>query len=343
MLTELDPRKQTILQAIIIEYVTAAEPIGSEALVQKYQLGVKSATVRNEMAEMSDLGFLEQPHTSAGRIPSDLGYRYYVDHLIITRDIDELARNRVRDAASDGEALNNLLRDTVRALSRVTHLLGVAATVRDSHITVRNAVVSALGPTQALMVLVLSNGHVENKMIEVPAGLTLDDVGQANEMLSAMLVGKELRHLTRSKTPTGVGNPAIDKLIGSLWTDIRSIARDLTRGVLITEGEEYMYAQPEFNRDLVSLQFLLEQLTDSDVLFDAIAPSEQVRQVTIGRENRHATMQQLSVVRKSFYVGTQEAGVIALVGPTRMNYERGIPLVNYTAKALSDSLSRFFG
>ncbi len=343
MLSELDPRKQTILQAIIIEYVTAAEPIGSEALVQKYQLGVKSATVRNEMAEMSDLGLLEQPHTSAGRIPSDLGYRYYVDHLIVTQDLDTVAKNRVKDATDDGDALHILLRDTVRALSRVTHLLGVATTVRDSDIKVRNAVVSALGPAQALLVLVLSNGHVENRMIEVPVGLTLEDVGRANEMLTTTICGKELKGLTKSKTPTGVGNPAIDKLIVSLWTNVRSIARDLTRGVLITEGEEYMYAQPEFQRDLVSLQIMLEELTESEVLFDAIAPSEQVRPVMIGRENRHATMQQLSVVRKSFYIGDQEAGVIALVGPTRMNYDRGIPLVNYTAKALSDSLTKFFG
>ena len=343
MKTELDSRKQTILQAVIIEYVTSAEPIGSEALVQKYQLGVKSATVRNEMAEMSDLGFLEQPHTSAGRIPSDLGYRYYVDHLIVTRDLDEFAKSRVKDATDDGDALHILLRDTVRALSRVTHLLGVATTVRDSEITVRNAVVSALGPAQALLVLVLSNGQVENRMIEVPVGLTLEDVGRANEMLSSTLAGKDLRNLTRSKTPTGVGNPAIDKLITSLWTNVRSIARDLTRGVLITEGEEYMYAQPEFQRDLITLQLMLEELTESDVLFDAVAPSDQARPVTIGRENKHSTMQQLSVVRKSFFIGAQEAGVIALVGPTRMNYDRSIPLVNYTAKALGDSLTKFFG
>jgi heat-inducible transcriptional repressor len=342
-MSELDPRKQTILRAIIIEYVTAAEPIGSEALVQKYKLGVKSATVRNEMAEMADLGYLEQPHTSAGRIPSDLGYRYYVDHLILTRDLDEMAKNRVKGATDDGDALHILLRDTVRALSRVTHLLGVATTVRDSHVSVRTAVVSALGPSQALVVLVLSNGQVENRMVEVPAGLTLEDVGRANELLTSALVGKDLRTLTRSKTPTGVGSPAIDKLIASLWANIRSIARDLTRGVLITEGEEYMYAQPEFQRDLIALQLLLEELTESEVLFDAVSPSEQARPVTIGRENRHATMQQLSVVRKSFYIGNQEAGVIALVGPTRMNYDRGIPLVNYTAKALGDSLTKFFG
>src|SRR6185312_6059439 len=125
-MSQLDARKQTILQAIIIEYVTGAEPVGSEALVQKYELGVKSATVRNEMAEMSDLGYLEQHHTSAGRIPSDLGYRYYVDHLILLRDVDEQSKSKVKNGAEEGDALQSMLRDTVRALSRVTHLLGVA-------------------------------------------------------------------------------------------------------------------------------------------------------------------------------------------------------------------------
>ncbi len=342
MIPELDPRKRTILQAIIIEYVTAAEPVGSEALVQKYQLGVKSATVRNEMAEMSDLGYLEQPHTSAGRIPSDLGYRYYVDHLIITRELDHAAKKRVDEAANDGETLNILLRDTVRALSRVTRLLGVASTVRDGHITIRNAVVSALGPSQALLVLILSNGHIENRMVEVPLGLTLVDVGRVNELLSSSLVGRELRKTSQAKTPAG-GNPAMDRLIATLWSDVRAIARELTRGKLITEGEEFFYAQPEFRRDIASLEYLIEELSDSDVLFDAISPAEEVRQVTIGKENKHAPMRHLSVVRRSFFVGSQETGVIALVGPTRMNYDRGILLVDYTAKALGDSLSRFFG
>src|SRR5580704_10262473 len=102
-MADLDPRKETILRAIIVEYVTTAEPIGSEALVQKYELGVRSATVRNEMAEMSELGYLEQPHTSAGRIPSDLGYRYYVDRLITDRTVRDADKSVVKQATSDGD------------------------------------------------------------------------------------------------------------------------------------------------------------------------------------------------------------------------------------------------
>jgi len=341
-MSQLDARKQSILQAIIIEYVTGAEPVGSEALVQKYELGVKSATVRNEMAEMLDLGYLEQPHTSAGRIPSDLGYRYYVDRLIIGPSLATADKQRVREATDDGDALHELLRDTVRAMSRLTQLLGVATTIRESAVTVRTAVVSALGPSQALLVLVLSNGHVENRMIECPAGLTLDDVGKANELLNSAIVGKDLRDLSRVKAPTA-GRPPVDKLLTILWTQMRGIARERTRGTVITEGEEYMFAQPEFQRDAGTLAELIQDLTDAEFLYEAVAPTESPKQVTIGRENRQEKLHQLSVVRKSFYVGPNEAGVVALVGPTRMQYERSIPLVNYTAQALSESLTRFFG
>src|SRR5579862_3414532 len=199
---ELDPRQQTILQAIVIEYVAGAEPVASEQIVQKYQLGVKSATVRNEMAEMSELGFLEQPHTSAGRVPSDQGYRYYVDRLIVAPELDVFVKGKVRSASEEGEALERLLTGTARALSRLTHLLSVATTLRHQEVTVRHAIVSALGPSQALLVLVLSNGHVENRMIECPTGLTLEDVGRANEQLSTTIGGKSLRSALKLKGVT---------------------------------------------------------------------------------------------------------------------------------------------
>ncbi len=343
MSPELDPRKQSILRAVVVEYVALAEPVGSEQLVQRYGLGVKSATVRNELAEMSELGYLEQPHTSAGRIPSDLGYRFFVDQLVVQSEVEDSTRQKVKQAAEGGDVLEGLLRDTVRALSRVTQLLGVATTVRDPGVTVRAAVVSALGPSQALMVLALSNGHVENRMIECPGGLTLVDLGKVNEALALATVGQTLRSLSRAKAPSLQGSPAAEMLSTTLWTQIRAIARAGSRGVLVTEGEEFMLAQPEFQRDLTSLQALLHELADSDVLYEALAPGEEARAVTIGKENRSAPMQRLSVVRHSFFVGGTEAGVIALVGPTRMRYDRGMPLVAFTAQALSESLTRFLG
>lgn len=337
---ELDARKQSILRAVVFEYVSTADPVGSESIVQKYGLGVKSATVRNELADLAEMGYLEQPHTSAGRVPSDRGYRYYVDRLIVNREPEHVTKQRVKEAASAGDALQALLRDTAKALSRFTQLLTAATTTRDENVVVRNALISALGPAQALLVLVLSSGHVENRMIACPQGLTLEDVGQANELLGSAIVGRSLRSLGRQKAPTLPGSPAVEKLTASIWVALRAMVRELTRGVLITEGEEFMFAQPEFQRDAASLALLLDELVESDVLYDTLGGPQTV---TIGKENRHEEMHQLSVVRHSFFVGESEAGVIALIGPTRMRYDTSIPLVNFTARALSESLTRFFG
>lgn len=340
-MSDLDARKRSILRAVILEYVAAAEPVGSELIAQKYELGVRSATVRNELAEMSELGYLEQPHTSAGRIPSDKGYRFYVDHLIVRQEPEVSARQKVRDTANEGEALRELLRDTTRLLSRMTHLLSAATAVKDGNLVVRNAVISALGPERALLVLVLGNGHVENRLIECPTGLTLADLGKANELVGPTVEGKTLRQLSRVKAPTGTHNPALDKLLTIAATTIRGIARDLTRGSLITEGEEYMFAQPEFQRNAAHFQDLVHSLEDTEALFGALAaPSDQPQTITIGKENQAEHLHPLTVVRQSFFVGEDEAGTLALIGPTRMNYDASIPLLSFTAQAISETLTK---
>jgi len=340
---ELDSRKQTILQAVIIEYVSGAEPVGSELLVQKYELGVKSATVRNELAEMSELGYLEQPHTSAGRIPSDMGYRFYVDRLLDKREPDAHSKNTLADVASEGDVLQNLLRDTTRALSRLTHLMSVATTVKDVGLNIKSAIISAIGPHQALCVFALSNGRIENRLVECPIGLSLQDIGIVNELLGATVTGKTVRSLAKAKMPTASQSAVADILIASVWTQLKSIVKDATRGMLVAEGEEFMFAQPEFQRDLAALTDFIDYLNSSDVLYDAIGSQVNTQTVTIGRENRQEQLHQMSVVRQSFFVGENEAGVISLVGPTRMAYESGIPLVGYTAKVLSESLTKYFG
>jgi heat-inducible transcriptional repressor len=337
---ELDPRKQRLLRAVVVEYVFGAEPIGSEMLVQKYDLGVKSATVRNELAEMAELGLLEQPHTSAGRIPSDQGYRFYVDRLVVERAIDDTQQRVIREASEDTDAINEVLRDTIRVLSRATQQLGVASTTRDLSVQIRTALISVLGPTQALLVVALSNGRIENRLIECPQNLTLEDVGKANHELVS-IVGKDLKAITKAKVPNNLNNPATEKLLTSIWTHLRMIAKHLTRGKLITEGEEFLFTKPEFKQDTEALAELFRELDDHDVLYEALNPQTEV--VTIGRENRAEKMRRFSVIRKGYYIGDAEVGVVAVIGPTRMDYDGGIPLVNYTAEALSRSLTRFFG
>lgn len=338
---ELDPRQRSILRAVIVEYITAAEPVGSELIAQKYELGVRGATVRNELAEMADRGFLEQPHTSAGRIPSDKGYRFYVDHLVMRREPETGTKNAVRQIAQEGGTLKDILQESTRFLSRMTHILSAATTIRDATLIVRNVVVSALGPERALMVAVLSNGHVENRLIECPAGLTLDDLGKANEAIAQLSEGKTLRALSKLKNPSPQGRLPLEKLLQVAATTLRGIAKDLTRGHVITEGEEYMFAQPEFRRSPAQFEDLVKSLESEETLYGALtAPSPEPEAVTIGKENREEVLYPLTVVRHSFFVGEDEAGSLALIGPTRMNYDASIPLLAFTARAISETLTK---
>lgn len=342
---ELDLRKQTILRAVVVEYVRGAEPVGSEMIAARYELGVKSATIRNELSDLSDLGFLQQPHTSAGRIPSDLGYRYYVDRFIVDPVLSSEAQRQVKNTTEEGDALQELLSETTRALSRLTHLLSAATMVRNPNLVIRSIVVSALGPKQALLVVVLSNGAVVNRMLEVPAELTLTDLGRVNEAVSAHVVGQGLRSVAKAKAPSVTPkSSASEQLRATIFVALKAISKELSKVSVTTDGEEFLFGQPEFQRDAGALSELIDSLKESDVLADALqVPSDTPQAVTIGTEHRSEKMHQLSVVRQSFYVGEHEAGMIALIGPTRMAYDVSIPLVNFTARALSHSLTKFLG
>lgn len=341
---ELDARRETILRAVVVEYVTTAEPVGSGTLAAKYPFGVSPATVRSVLSELAERGLLEQPHTSAGRIPSDQGYRYYVDRLSQLAPVPGEARAEVSGATASAQALEETLRETLRALSRLTHGLAVAATRRDADLLVRTAVVSALGPNQALLVLALGNGHVENRMIECPANLTLEEVGKANEALAKALVGKDLAAVTKVRLGAAAGS-AGERMLHAVAGHLRGIARELTQGRVLAEGEPYIFAQPEFAQDAGTLAKLLEEIFEGDLLYETLSPPavSPGGEVTIGREHATERLHRFSVVRRAFFAGEREAGVIALVGPTRMDYDGSSALLDFTAGALSHSLTKFFG
>ncbi|MBX3111748.1 MAG: heat-inducible transcription repressor HrcA [Fimbriimonadaceae bacterium] len=339
-MSELSDRKKQILRAVVVEYVTGTEPVPSELIASKYELGVRSATVRNEMAEITDLGLLEQPHTSAGRVPSDVGYRYYVDRLVVQRTVNQEEGARIRGAATDEEPLRDLVQETAKALSRLTHLLSAALTVRNADVQTRSAVLTAIGPEKGLVILVLQNGHVENRLVDVPPGVTLEHIGGVNDALQVVASGVTLKQLDRSKTPS-VGNPVVDRLLRVCHTALRAMAKDLTRGHLVTEGEEYIFAQPEFVRSPEAMASLVRSMEDEGALISALgAPIGGPSEVTIGREHMVEAMRPLSMVRQTFYVGETEAGTLAIIGPTRMDYDRNIALLDFTAQAVSQTLTR---
>jgi heat-inducible transcriptional repressor len=173
-------------------------------------------------------------------------------------------------------------------------------------------------------------------VVELPKGTTIEDVGRTNEALVSLTEGKTLRALTRLKAA-----PGSDKLLKSVCGSLQNVARDLTKGQVVIEGEEYIFAQPEFQRDAELMEKLVANLEDESAIHSALLEeSDKFPAVTIGREHKTETMHPLSIVRQTFCVGDEEAGTIAIIGPTRMNYEHGIKLLDFTALAIGETLTR---
>ncbi len=338
----LSERQKSILKAVVIEYIAAAEPISSEFIAQNYELGVRSATIRNELAEITELGFLDQPHTSAGRIPSDGGYRYYVDHMILQKKISIEDRKALDKSSKEEETTRELVSESIKALSRTSRLLTAAITVRDANAKVSHAVVTALGPDRALLVVVMANGHTENRVIECPLGLTLDQVGRTNSALESSVAGKTLLAVLKAKAPS-FGNEAADTFAKRAFNALKSVSKDLTAGHIVFEGEEFIIAQPEYIRDPNSLSELVDSLGDEDSFMAELGSDQsEGKEITIGRENRLNRHRNLSFIRRPFKVGDNQAGIIAVIGPTRMNYDRNIALLDFTADAISATLTKLF-
>lgn len=340
-MSELDPRKRIILKAVIVEYVAEGEPVGSELIATKYDLGVRGATVRNELAEMSEMGLLEQPHTSAGRIPSDSGYRYFVDHMVNPGAPEEGEQSRIDQTTQKAEILRDLLQDTTKLLSRMTHQLSAAKLSTVSKQVIRNAVVTALGERSALLVVVLGNGDVANRPLEIPKEVTLADFGELNDWLTRVVVNQTLGEVNKLKS-SSIGRPgAIEELAANTIAGLKAINKDRSSGQLFVEGEEYVLAAPEVQRDAMNLSNVLQSIEDDTLLAQAIDnQSSEPLYITIGKENLTPGLHSLSILRHSFTIGDEHAGTIALVGPTRTEYEKNIALLKFTSKAISDSIEK---
>ena len=345
MLSEfhLDPRKQSILKAVVTDYVRTAEPVGSHALVTRYAFGVRSATIRNEMAELAELGYLRQPHTSSGRIPSDLGYRFYVDRLV------ELARVSGGEAASAREKLalraaevELVLGETCRILSDLAHYTSLAThpVVKESKIT--HVSVAGVGQSKLLAVLVLDNGSVFHELLQIDICWRSLDPVVATNFLMKRLSGLTLES-AGDLVPAAIADhpPALVDLLRKMVDFINRELRQVEESDIHLEGASYIVAQPEF-KDAERLETVLSVLEQRKALyrmFSSVFLGPEVT-VIIGSENPVAAMRDCSFVGAKYRIGGRVAGTIGVVGPTRMDYGRAIAAVGFMAHNLGELLTQ---
>jgi heat-inducible transcriptional repressor len=330
---ELDPRKQQVLRAVVTEYVRTAEPVGSERLAESRAFDAKAATLRNEMAALSTLGYLRQPHTSAGRVPSDKGYRFYVDRLMEA----DAAAPRLPRTHFDAE-LDEVLRQTCRILCGITRCAAVATPPTRESVTVRQVHITPVGEARALVVTVLSSGQVEHRIVDTgdPASATaltrLD--GLFNEQFSGLRLD-DARSVAFSLPPDLAALAGVASKIREAVVEI--VTRDDSDDAVL-EGATQVLREPEFQDD-DRRERLLRALEDRRRLLESLRALSSDVSVTIGAENPVPEMHEFSFISTRYYVGARMTGVIGVFGPTRMAYSSAVPAVRSMARRLGTLLT----
>lgn len=330
----LSDRRQIVLRALIEEYIARALPVGSRTLVERYNLGISSATVRNELSLLEEMGYLAQPHTSAGRIPTDFGYRAFVDELLSESDPDNgedaLARE-LRESASD---LDDLMDRTSQALARFTDCMTLLVPPRILSVDIRLVNLVLLTPQRLLTVIVTEDGQVFDRQMDLPRDYSQDEIGKTQEALNNILVGTSLSS-TSGELPLGASG-VHDDLFRMVMAEILACLKDQNAIKAHPLGISHLLGKPEFS-DSSCLMPVLEELEGDTMLFrvfnDAAASEEPV--VRIGHENDSEALSSVSLIANRFGEA-EHSGLILIVGPTRMDYSQVLKAVRAARNVLKD-------
>lgn len=335
---ELDKRKAFILATVVYEYVATAEPVGSNTLTQKYNLGVSSATIRNEMAELEAAGYLVQPHTSAGRIPSDAGYRTYVDQLMRPEALGTGEQRRIQDefrAAS--RELDGVIEQTTRLLGQLSRNVAfVVSPARDAQ-TFRHVQLIWLSERTALAIVVTSLGVAVQKTFEHGLDVSADDLTRLSNRLNTAFGGKTLRDIAAVDLVEIVRDVNV---AAEVVAPLSAILRDAIDGDLpptvMSSGTQNLLDQPEF-QDLRKLRAILRIVEEQKALYDLVADKMTGNEavVAIGHELGSEEITECSLVTVPYRFGDQMVGVLAILGPRRMPYARMLALASGTANSLN--------
>ena len=330
----LSDRRQIVLRALIEEYIARALPVGSRTLVERYNLGISSATVRNELSLLEEMGYLAQPHTSAGRIPTDFGYRAFVDELLSESDPDNgedaLARE-LRESASD---LDDLMDRTSQALARFTDCMTLLVPPRILSVDIRLVNLVLLTPQRLLIVIVTEDGQVFDRQMDLPRDYSQDEIGKTQEALNNILVGTSLSS-TSGELPLGASG-VHDDLFRMVMAEILACLKDQNAIKAHPLGISHLLGKPEFS-DSSCLMPVLEELEGDTMLLrvfnDAAASEEPV--VRIGHENDSEALSSVSLIANRFGEA-ERSGLILIVGPTRMDYSQVLKAVRAARNVLKD-------
>ena len=340
-LEDIDGRARDVFKRLVETYLDTGEPVGSRTLSQDDALGVSPATIRNVMADLTDLGLLYAPHVSAGRLPTDLGLRLFVDGLMQLGDLTDEER-RTLDVAAVESGGGSVLEQAAARLSGLTKSASLVVAPK-TEAPLRHVEFVSTAPGEALAILVYEDARVENRVMSGPLGLPVSSLIAAGNYLSARLAGKTLSEMTHSIVSEIDSNQAaLDDLTGRLVKDgVAELTAD-DRASLIVRGRGRLLDETT-EEDLEKVRMLFDDLERKRDVIDVLsaAKSGEGVRVFIGSENRLFSLSGSSVIAAPYRDQSNKiVGVVGVLGPTRLNYSRIVPIVDYTAEAVSRVLGR---
>ena len=336
----VEDRKLEVLRAIVEDFIATNEPVGSKAIAERHNLGVSPATIRNDMAALEDEGLIHQPHTSAGRVPTDAGYRRFVDQLTSLKPLSTAERRAIETFLDNAVDLDGVLLNAVKALAQLTRNVAVVQYPSLSRSRVRHMELVLLGPARLLLVLITDTGRVEQRVVELPAPVEADDVADLRANLNGKLVGQRL-----ASAPTIVAD--LPLVVPRHLSGLVSVLTSVLLEALVEHPSERVVLAgsahlTEHSLDFPAIRPVLEALEEQVVLLRLLDQQSRSGEVLvrIGYENDYAGLQSTSVVSAG-YGGTAgiSLGGLGVLGPRRMDYAQTMARVAAVARYVGDLLS----
>ncbi|HWC06323.1 MAG TPA: heat-inducible transcriptional repressor HrcA [Gemmatimonadota bacterium] len=339
---ELSDRARQVLQALLFEYTVTAEPVGSRQVAKKYALGLSPATIRNTMADLEEMGYLAQPHTSAGRVPTDKAYRYYVDSLMGRTELARGDAHRLqRQVSGTRSEIDDLMEATSAQLSELSHYAAVILAPPLQHTRLERVDLIAVEGDRAIVVLATETGWGMSRILAFEEPVPRSEVREVARLLTDRFAGLTFQEIRTRVADAAAVQPAAERVLRVAAYVARKVFQSLWDRNLYVGGVMNMLDQPEFG--IGTMRALLKTFEEKRQLIELLttrAQASDTAQVVIGSEMPYQEMQETSLVAASYRFHDRVLGVLGIVGPRRMPYAKVVPLVEYTARLVSRRLTR---
>ncbi|HTY10331.1 MAG TPA: heat-inducible transcriptional repressor HrcA [Bacteroidota bacterium] len=341
MTESLNERERTILRSIIYSFIQTATPVGSRYISKRHGLDLSPATVRNVMSDLEFLGYIDHPHTSAGRIPTDKGYRFYVDSLIELETLSEQDRTAIQSQIHGSADPDEVLKETSKILGTISHQLGIVSTPRVSAGVFDKLELVSVSASKVMVIISIRSGLVKTIMMEVHSEIPKIKLEEVSRILNERLSGLTLRQIRRTfrdrvrdmqNEETGLIRLFVES-VDKVFDEARN------KDKVHIGGTQSLLSQPEFN-SADNFRGIIELLDNEDIIVHILEKKEFGEgniSVSIGSENQEEKMRELSVVTSQYAAG-DVSGTVGIIGAKRMDYSKMIPLVDYMAKLISMAL-----